>query len=149
MVAAAALPFFFVPMAVCLLMIRLGAAEFSMLRKILVPGNKQKVREKEQAARHKEHASQHRPTVASVSCNGDAESRTIEFILHNIIHKYHVVSSVHKSRNSLPTCSPPIALFFFSSPLIHLYAQPSKSNPPDAPNARKRSSILMVAATPG
>lgn len=88
-----------------------------MLRKILVPGNKQKVREKEQAARHKEHASQHRPTVASVSCNGDAESRTIEFILHNIIHKYHVVSSVHKSRNSLPTCSPPIALFFFFPPL--------------------------------
>lgn len=117
--------------------------------------NKQKVREKEQAARHKEHASQHRPTVASVSCNGDAESRTIEFILHNIIHKYHVVSSVHESRNSLPTCSPPIALFFFSSSFPLILARttcslnPQRPNPPNTPNTRKRSSILMAAATPG
>lgn len=105
----------------------------------LVPGTSRKVREKEQEARHREHASQHRPTVASVSCNGDAESRTIEFILHNIIHKYHVVGSVHESRNPLSNLLTAYFLdfFFFLARTACMFIQSSTPNPPNAPNASK------------
>lgn len=111
---------------------------------------------RKQAARHKEHASQRRPTVASVSCNGDAESRTIEFILHNIIHKYHVVSSVHESRNLLPTCAHRLfpGFFFSSFPFVlarttcMLNAQRPTLQMPTPPNARCRPPSY-VAPTPG
>lgn len=100
---------------------------------------------------HREHASEHRPTVASVSCNGDAESRTIELILHNIIHKYHVVSSVHESRNLLSKLLTAYCLVFFFLPRSDYLPARSAidAQPFKCPKRQKMSLILLDAPTPG